>query len=554
MGSVKLIKPFLQKYKFYLIFYIICILLTYPLESVLIPETFSKLFESIRDNNFNISNNIFLNFYKKIGLFMLVTTIAHKIISHLDVFLMPECNELVQNIFFEKILKYFENNYTDLELGKILIRINGLPNILKEITSDLFTWIIPKILTLVAINYYFFINDKILGIISISMLFLIFYINYKSFNKCINIAHNKYEKYEEKSELLQDKLSNLYSIYSSGNINEEIQNFNDITKEYKLVHKESIKCSNNLKNINNSLSTLILFLLSIYITYIFKTNKITKQKLIALFMILLFYIPCLSTIITYLPDYTTHLGTIKSLDEFIDNIHKTQKIKPNINISEGNIIIKNLTFGYNNKNLIFNNFNLNINTKEKIAIIGTSGNGKSTLIKLIMGYFEVPDNTIFIDNQDINKYNLNSIRKQITYINQNTKLFNKTIFENIKYGNNSTNDDIITLFNTFKLNKIFVNLPDGFNTKVGVNGDSISGGQKQIILLLRNYFNKNNILILDEPTSALDIETCNIVINIIKKISENATLIIITHDDNNFELINRKIKLDNGKIILDVTS
>lgn len=554
MGSLKLIKPFLQKYKFYLIFYIICILLTYPLESVLIPETFSKLFESIKDNNFDISKNIFLNFYKKIGLLMLITTIAHKIISHLDIFLMPECNELVQNIFFEKILKYFENNYTDLELGKILIRINGLPNILRELTSDLFTWIIPKILTLVAINYYFFINDKILGIISILMLFLIFYINYKSFNKCINISHDKYEKYEEKSELLQDKLSNLYSIYSSGNINEEIQNFNDITKEYKHVHKEAIKCSNNLKNINNSLSTLILFILSIYITYIFKTNKITRQKLIALFMILLFYIPCLSTIITYLPDYTTHLGTIKSVDEFIDNIHKTQKIKPNINISEGNIIIKNLTFSYNNKNLIFNNFNLNINAKEKIAIIGTSGNGKSSLIKLIMGYYEVPDNTIFIDNQDINKYNLNSIRKQITYINQNTKLFNKTIFENIKYGNNSTNDDIITLFDTFKLNKIFVNLPDGFNTKVGVNGDSISGGQKQIILLLRNYFNKNNILILDEPTSALDVETCNIVINIIKKISENATLIIITHDDNNFELINRKIKLDNGKIILDVTS
>jgi ABC-type bacteriocin/lantibiotic exporter with double-glycine peptidase domain len=168
-----------------------------------------------------------------------------------------------------------------------------------------------------------------------------------------------------------------------------------------------------------------------------------------------------------------------------------------------------------------------------------------------MGYYSVDDDTILIDDQDINKFNLNSLRKQITYINQNTKLFNKTIFENIKYGNNITNEEIIAIYEKYNLQRIFKNIPNGFDSKVGVNGDSLSGGQKQIILLLRNYFKLNKIFILDEPTAALDNETREIVIQIIKDMIKDSTLIIITHDMNNLELINRKIKIESGKIILD---
>ena len=310
-----------------------------------------------------------------------------------------------------------------------------------------------------------------------------------------------------------------------------------------------MSCSHKIKNKNGFITTLIFITMCCYIAYLYKSNKITKDKLVTLFMVLIFYIPCLNTIITYLPDYTNHLGIISSLDNYIDDIYKDNVIKPDIIISNGNIDIKNLNFGYNKDKQIFTNFNLSINQLDRIAIIGPSGNGKSTLIKLIMGYYQVPQETIFIDGQDINNYNLNSLRKQITYINQNTKLFNKTIYENIKYGNNISKEEIDQVYNNLNLDRIYKNLNNGFNSNVGVNGDSISGGQKQIILLLRNYFKKNKIIILDEPTSALDNETRKIVIDIIKKISENSTLIIITHDENNLSIVNNKIKLINGTIV-----
>lgn len=552
MGSFKLIEPFIKKYKLNLIIYTICILLSYPLESIVIPEIFSSFFGSLKSDSLtNISNDIFLVFFKKILFVMIIIIISQSIISKLDIFLIPEFNEMITNIFFEKILKYYENNYTDLELGKILTRINSLPSTLRELTTDLFNWVVPKILTIIIINFYFFKHDKILGLLSFGILGIIFLNNYMLFKPCIDLSYDKYTKYEDKSENLQDKLSNLYSIYSAGDVNDEIKDFNKITKTFKKYQRESLLCTYKLKSINNILSSSILLVLSVYIIYIYKKNKIDKTTLTTLFMILIFYIPCLNTIITYLPDYTNHLGIIKSVDSFIDTIHTKNLEKPNITITDGIIEIKNLNFGYTKNKNIFNDFNIEIKSKQKVGLIGSSGNGKSTLIKILMGYYIINDNTVFIDNQDINKFNLSSLRKQITYINQNTKLFNKTIYENIKYGNNIPTEEIMKVYDKYKLERIFKNLPNGFNTSVGVNGDSVSGGQKQIILLLRNYFKNNKICILDEPTSALDNQTREIVIDIIKDISKNSTLIIITHDMNNLELINRKIKLENGIIILD---
>jgi len=543
MGSIKLVKPFLNKFKFYILFYTICVSLSYPLESIIIPKIYSAFFQNLKDN---ISYEKFYDFFKKILFFLCITTIASYIVSKLDIFLIPEFNESVSNIFYEKILYYYENNYTDLELGRLLTRINGLPSILREVTSDLFIWVMPKIITVLLINLYFLYHNKILGIISIFLVILLVIYNYYQCKKCIVLASDKYEYYENKSENLQDKLSNLYTIYSAGNIDDELLAYNIINSEYKVVHRKAMKCNSKIKSINNTITTFIFIGLSCLIVYLFKNNKLTKEELITILMILIFYIPCLNTIITYFPEYITHLGIIASIDEYIDEICVDHPIKQNILITKGKIEIKNLTFSYNGKNNIFENFNLTIESKDKLAIIGPSGNGKSTLIKLIMGYYPVPENTIFIDGQDINKYSLASLRKQISYVNQNTKMFNKSIFENIKYGNNITNEDIMDAYNKFGLDSVFKNVD--FNDSGSVNGSGYSGGQSQLIILLRVYFKKSKIIILDEPTAALDEKTKKIVIDIIKEISLNSTLIIITHDASNLQIVNKKIELVHGKI------
>ena len=542
MNSLKIIQPFLKENKLLLIIYSLCIIISHPLESIIIPKIFSNFFEEL---NNNISNEIFIKYFKILASFMTLITIAYIINSKLDASIITNFYESVSNIFFEKILYFYENNYSDLELGKLGARLSVVPSIIKELTTDLFNWVIPKFLTILFINIYFFRTNTKLGCLSLIVVSSIFFFNILSFNPCIDLSYDRYILYENKSEQIQDKLSNLSTIYSSGNTNFEINEYKKIISTFKNKQYNTLICINNIKNFNNIFILILFLLLCVFTVYLYKNKEISNKELITIFMILLFYTQGLNTIATYLPDYVSHLGVIKSVNSFINEIYINQSVKPDIVLNSGKIEIKNLNFGYNKTN-IFNNFNLTINNNEKIGIIGNSGNGKSTIIKLIMGYYKVKDNTIFIDNKDINKYNLKSLRKQISYINQNTKLFNKSIYENIQYGNNISINEIKKLFEKFNLNKLFNNIDK--NKVVGVNGDELSGGQKQIIQLLRIYNKNNKILILDEPTASLDNDTKIIIINIIKEISKNNTLLIITHDNSNLNIIDRIIKIQNGKI------
>jgi ABC-type multidrug transport system fused ATPase/permease subunit len=284
---------------------------------------------------------------------------------------------------------------------------------------------------------------------------------------------------------------------------------------------------------------------------------------------ILYYIPCITTLGLIFPTITHTYGPLISIDKFIEELYNINKkyidqedidinnnihnnsIKKTNNIQSGNIIINNLSFGYNENNLIFKNFYLTIKNNEKIAIIGNSGNGKSTLIKLIMGYYKIPNNTIYLDGKDINSYDITELRKEISYVNQNTKLFNISILENIQYGNNISREDIELLIKKINVQNIFSNLKDGLDSPSGIEGSRLSGGQKQIIHILRCMAKNNKIVILDEPTSAIDINNKENIINAIKELSNNKTVILITHDENLLSLVNRVIKLESGKIIED---
>jgi len=246
------------------------------------------------------------------------------------------------------------------------------------------------------------------------------------------------------------------------------------------------------------------------------------------------------------------MGIINQLENFTKDLYTTNLQKPKppqpIEIREGRITIQNLRYSYRGDIYLFDKFNLEIQPGEKIALLGNSGNGKSTLIKLIMGYYPFEGN-IYIDNYDIHTTQLNELRKKISYVNQNNKLFNTTILKNIQYGNELTREDIQKMMYEMEIENIFKNLPAGLDTNVGILGDSLSGGQKQMIHILRCIGKKNKIVILDEPTASIDKYNKVSIIKAIHRLSANSTMIIITHDDSILDFVDRKVYLDAGKIV-----
>jgi ATP-binding cassette subfamily B protein len=559
MTHVSLILSYFKNHKLLIFCYTIFILLTIPLESIVIPQIYSNFFDSIKKNT---SPYTFIKYIALLTVFFSVINIANCVTSYIDSIMIPNLNEYIVNYLYRNILVKYESQFEELELGKLVSRIINIPYNIRNLISETCIILLPRGITIFCINLYFFYLNWKLGLVSTILLLLFFYFNLKYLYKCGNLSRKRYTIDETKNQVIQDKISNLYSIYSTGNLEKEINEYKDNYKILTSSYKSNLTCVLH-STITTSVLLIILFItLNGTSTYLYFKKEISIVYLMAILITTIYYIPCITAINAIMPDIMQYYGVILKLDDFVKDLIQVQneynksklkkKNKKPVKINKPEIHIQNLSFQYPNTDIkLFNNFNLRIKNFEKIAITGPSGNGKSTILKLIMGYYKVADNTIFIDGIDINHYNLSELRSKISYVNQNTRLFNMTILENIQYGNDFTRSDIEKLCKRLNVDNIFQNLENGLDTNVGVNGEQLSGGQKQMIHILRCIGKKNKIVILDEPTSAIDKYNTKNIVKALEEISKDCTLILITHDDDILHLIDRVIYIDQGIIKKD---
>ncbi|WP_269622794.1 ABC transporter ATP-binding protein [Prochlorococcus marinus] len=226
----------------------------------------------------------------------------------------------------------------------------------------------------------------------------------------------------------------------------------------------------------------------------------------------------------------------------------SMRISPN-NI-KGNISFKNVYFKYNDRSDLLNNFNLNIEAGTTVGIVGSTGSGKSSLVKLILRLYDIDSGEIKLDNIAINKYNLSDLRRSIALVSQEIYLFHGTIEENIAYG--STQASFNQIKHAAKLSEaaeFIENLPQEYKTLVGERGQKLSGGQCQRIALARAILKNAPILILDEATASVDNETEAAIQRSLSKITSNRTTIVIAHRLSTIKNADKIVVLDKGSII-----
>ncbi|RLG09892.1 hypothetical protein DRN73_09160 [Candidatus Pacearchaeota archaeon] len=205
------------------------------------------------------------------------------------------------------------------------------------------------------------------------------------------------------------------------------------------------------------------------------------------------------------------------------------------------IEFKNVWFSYNGNKWALKNVSFVIKKGEKVALIGHSGAGKTTIIDLLLGFYKPQKGGIFVDGKNLFDYNLHSWRKKISIMPQEPFLFSGTLKENILYVSDVSDKELKDV-----LKKVGLNKP--VDIEVGENGVMLSVGEKQRVTLARAILKKPEILILDEPTSSVDIETENKINKLIEEIAENKTLIIIAHRLNTIKKVDKVIVLENGEI------
>ena len=225
------------------------------------------------------------------------------------------------------------------------------------------------------------------------------------------------------------------------------------------------------------------------------------------------------------------------------------KAKP-LQVSQGEIHVKDLSFSYEEDNVIFNKKNIYIAPKERVGLVGSSGGGKTTLINLLIRLFDPQEGTISIDGQDIKEVMINSLYDKISLIPQHTQLFNRTLMENIRYGNlKATDEEVIAAAKKAHCHTFIQGLSEQYDTVVDEQGLNLSGGQRQRIAIARGFLKNAPILILDEATSALDSITEKYIQKSLATLMQGRTVIVIAHRLATLTAMDRILVFDKGKTI-----
>lgn len=218
------------------------------------------------------------------------------------------------------------------------------------------------------------------------------------------------------------------------------------------------------------------------------------------------------------------------------------------------IMLKDLSFSYNGNGEILKKINMKIEENKKYAIVGPTGSGKSTILKLLLGFYSDYKGEIYILGRELRTYSMEELRRCISYVPQDVFLFNTTIYENVRYGKlDASVEEVIEALKMDNAYDFVMNLPDGIYTQVGEKGFNLSGGQRQRIAIARAILKNAPILLLDEPTSSLDSESEDLVIEALNRLMENKTSIIIAHrlstisDSDYIFVMNKGVIVEEGK-------
>ena len=546
-----LLEKFFNEESINIISLIILSLLLTLLQTNAISFITAKIIEGINNKNMSM---VFTN-YKYFIIITIIYLVLHYLYKYIQINVMQKLLQWTRHELFKIILTINNVNMSNENFINFFTPISRISMQLYSLFSNIISNIIPSVSFILCICGYFMYKNTNLGLgFLFGNIIIISYIAF-FFNRFLE-AKMVQEKLLNQNDIhITDILNNIDKVIYRGQTVNEIQsysklNHNCINASIKYMHYITTHIF-----VLNSIVYVVIFSALWWLIQLRTTNQIDVISFITFFTILLMYRDHLIYLINDVPEYVDFFGKISYiLDKFnsmIDNKdihHILNKTYDEHTLEFGRIRFENVSFKYDKTDkMILQNFSLDLDVSDKIiGIVGLSGKGKSSFAKLILRLYDCTEGKIYIDDTDITDVDPNYIRSNITYVNQNSKLFDKKVIDNILYGCNNLetcNDNLKEILRYSKIQELFKNV-DIHKTGAGSLGENLSGGQRQIVNIISGLINPSKILILDEPTNALDPDLKKQLMLILSKFKKyKKAIIIITHDKEIHSLFDETINL-----------
>lgn len=536
------------KYLVYLLLYI-----RVPLKQIGMPHFYGKIIGALNKKDTGKAGKILLIL---LGIWTLLQTL-NIIKEYLYTHMWPKLVAFSEEILFKKIIESYNNNFKELKVGELITKLVKMPWIIDEVIHYLH-FFSENIIMMVSNLIYLSIKSKYLGATYFTGI-VTFLILGKSFiNNCRKIIIKKEHQYDVTHGKIEDVLSNLITVYTGKQQKQEGERI--VEENKKIINLEIKKGMCHLKyKIGFSIVNVLIFIGLNFVAFnLFKKGDLSFSGLSAVFILnynilntLIIYYNNANQFVSVSADYMYLNNFLNTLPDF-DSESEKQKDKIRNTKYGISIELKNVDYKIpGTDNEIFNDLNLFIPQNQSLVIMGNIGSGKSTFAKLLIKLQDIDKGKILLNGVNTEKLNTNNIRKNIIYIPQMPILFDRTLWENISYGfkeGELKRSDILDILEKMGMGELGLVFKERFDKPVGKKGSFLSGGQRQIVWVLRALLGKAKVIILDEPTSALDEDNKDNVKKMIRFLTKNRTLIIITHERELLEGMDRVIVFDDGVI------
>ncbi len=543
--SLKHLFKYYKKYKMLSILVII-FSIVYALISLLSPIYEGKMLGYFE--NFNKDTII------KTAFFLLILRIIIEIITNIWSMIVLKLNGKVnfdlKKDMLESLTNFEVKNFDNTNSGLFISRLNKDTTELSELFDYITDDLSGIILNISFIGYVLYLNVY-LGLFLILNIILVYILTSKKLYYYKNAKSDYKNKDEKVVGIYTDVIRGIREIRNLNLKKKVLFDVNKKTDESITAEIKSIHTRRTWNRYIASFQHVIDFLFILISVYFIVNNSLQVSS----FLIIFLYKNKVLNLINYISEIREKLsdGKVAASRVFdiitYNSFSKEKYGKKDISNLDGYIEFKDVNFKYNSKNLFYN-LNFKIEPNKMTAIVGKSGEGKSTILKLINKSYEIDNGTILIDDLNINDLSEDTIKNSISIVSQSPYIFNLSIKDNIKLANpEATDEEITNVCKKAQIHDLIMEMPEGYDTIVGENGVILSGGQKQRIAIARALIKESKIILFDEATSSLDNNNQEKIKNIIKDLAKNHTVIIVAHRLSTIVDADNILVLSNHQII-----